>query len=104
MFAEMGNQLGAALDVARNEPDIARILEVTYYGRRIESLQHLAERPSARHVEPRWTSDRVVGALLILTNVETFESLNRHRSRNWQEIADRLYDLSAAFRTPPTLM
>jgi hypothetical protein len=36
--------------------------------------------------------------LVVLTNVETFESLNRYRSRSWQEIADRLFDLSAAFR------
>jgi hypothetical protein len=40
----------------------------------------------------------VVDALIVLTNVETFESLNRHRSRSWQKIADRLFDLSAAFR------
>jgi AcrR family transcriptional regulator len=99
MFAEMGSQLSAALDVARHEPDIAQILEVTYYGRRIESLEHLAGRlVDAGHVRPEWTNDQVVDALVILTNVETFESLNLHRSRNWHEIADRLYDLSAAFR------
>lgn len=103
MFAEMGNQLSAAIDVARHEPDIAQILEITYYGRRIESLRHLAGRlVDAGHVRPEWTNDQVVDALVILTNVETFESLNRHRSRSWQEIADRLYDLSAAFRTRPS--
>lgn len=100
MFAEMSTRLSAALDVARHEPDIARILEVTYYGRRIESLRHLAARlVDAGHVSPEWTNDQVVDALVVLTNVETFESLNRHRSRSWQEIADGLFDLSAAFRT-----
>ena len=102
MFAEMGNRLSAALDVARHEPDIARILDVTYYGRRIESLQHLAGRlVDSGHVRPEWTTDQVIDALVILTNVETFESLHRHRSRTWQEIADHLYELTAAFRTRP---
>jgi AcrR family transcriptional regulator len=99
MFAAMGTQLSAALDVARHEPDIAQILDVTYYGRRIESLQHLASRlVDEGNVNPEWTSDEVVDVLVVLTNVETFESLNRYRSRSWQEIADRLFDLSAAFR------
>ena len=90
----------AALDVARHEPDIAQILEVTYYGRRIDSLQHLAARlVDAGHIKPEWTHDQVVDALVVLTNVETFESLNQHRSRSWQEIADRLFDLTSAFRT-----
>jgi AcrR family transcriptional regulator len=100
MFAEMGTRLSAALDVARHEPEIAQILEVTYYGRRIDSLQQLTGRlVEGGHVKTEWTNDQVVDALVVLTNVETFESLNRHRSRSWQEIADRLFDLSAAFRT-----
>ena len=99
MFAEMGTRLSAALDVARHEPEVAQILEITYYGRRIDSLQHLARRlVEGGHVRTEWTNDQVVDVLVVLTNVETFESLNRHRSRNWQEIADRLFDLSAAFR------
>jgi AcrR family transcriptional regulator len=100
MFAEMGSRLSAALDVARHEPDIARILEITYYGRRIESLQLLTARlVDAGHINPEWTHDEVVDALVVLTNVETFESLNQHRSRTWQQISDRLFELSAAFRT-----
>ena len=99
MFAEMGTRLSTALDVARHEPEIAQILEVTYYGRRIESLAQLTARlVDAGHVKQEWTKDAVVDALVVLTNVETFESLNRHRSRSWQKIADRLFDLSAAFR------
>jgi AcrR family transcriptional regulator len=99
MFAEMGTRLSAALDVARQEPEVARILEITYYGRRIDSLQHLAGRlVEGGHIRSEWTNDQVVDVLVVLTNVETFESLNRHRSRRWQEIADRLFDLSAAFR------
>jgi AcrR family transcriptional regulator len=99
MFAEMGTRLSTALDVARHEPEIAQILEVTYYGRRIESLARLTARlTDAGHIKPEWTKDAVVDALIVLTNVETFESLNRHRSRSWQKIADRLFNLSAAFR------
>jgi hypothetical protein len=65
------------------------------------ALQHVGARVGlvdAGHVKQEWTKDAVVDALVVLTNVETFESLNRHRSRSWQKIADRLFDLSAAFR------
>jgi hypothetical protein len=90
----------AALDVARHEPDIAQILEVTYYGRRIDSLQQLTTRlADTGHIKPTWTRDQVVDTLIVLTNVETFESLNRHRARSWQQIADQLFDMSTAFRT-----
>jgi AcrR family transcriptional regulator len=102
MFAEMGNRLSVALDVARHEPEIAQILEATYYGRRIESLRHLAGRLiDAQLVTPTWTNEQVVDALLILTNVETFESLNQHRARGWHQIADRLFALCAAFLKQP---
>lgn len=98
MFAAMGNQLSLALDVARHEPEVAQILGTTYYGKRIESLQHLVGRlVDAGLVAPSWTNEQVVDTLLIFTNVETFESLHRHRSRSWSEIADRLFALSAAF-------
>lgn len=101
MFAEMGTGLSAALDAARTEPEIAKILDITYYGRRIESLQHLAGRlVDAGHVSAGWSSEKVVDALVVLTNVETFGSLHRHRSRSWQEIADALIELSNAFVDP----
>jgi AcrR family transcriptional regulator len=100
MFAAMGTRLTAALDVARHEPDIAQILEVTYYGRRIDSLQQLTARlVNAGRIKPEWTHDEVVDALLVLTNVETFQSLNQHRARSWQQVADRLFDMTTAFRT-----
>lgn len=99
MFAEMGSELSSALDVARHEPEIAQILEVTYWGRRIESLEHLSGRLArAGRIRAGWTSDQVVDALVVMTNVETYESLNQHRSRSWQDIADRLFALTAAFR------
>jgi hypothetical protein len=72
----------------------------TVSARRIDSLHQLASRLiDAGHVKPEWTHDQVVDALGVLTNVETFESLNRRRGRSWQQIADLLFDLSAVFRT-----
>ena len=70
------------------------------HGRRIDSLQRLTARLiDGGHIKPEWTHDQVVDALGVLTNVETFESLNRHRGRSWQQIADLLFEMSAAFRT-----
>jgi len=102
MFAQMGAALSTALDASRSEPEIAQVLEVTYFGRRIESLVHLAGRlVDAGRVRSGWTGEQIVDALVVLTNVETFESLNRHRSRSWEEIADTLWALSAAFVEAP---
>ena len=59
----------------------------------IELLRHDGER-SAR---AEWTKSQIVDALVVLTNVETFDSLSRHRARSWEQIADTLWTMSAAF-------
>jgi len=102
MFAEMGAALSTALDAARSEPEIAQVVEATYFGRRIESLEHLAGRLiDAGATRAGWTKTQIVDALVVLTNVETFESLNRHRARNSEQIAAALWALSAAFVEAP---
>ena len=102
MFAEMGAALSTALDVSRSEPEIARVLELTYFGRRIESIEHIAGRlVDAGRIRSGWTKNQIVDALVIFTNVETFESLNRHRSRSSDEIAELLIALSTSFLDIP---
>lgn len=102
MFAEMGESLSTALDVARFEPEIAGVLEITYFGRRIESLEHIAGRlVSDGRVNAGWTKDQIVDALIVLTNVETFDSLSKHRSRSWEEITETLFALSTSFLEAP---
>lgn len=102
MFAEMGAALSMALDAARSEPEIAQVLEVTYFGRRIESLDHLAGRLiDVGAARSDWTKAQIVDALIVLTNVETFESLSSRRARSWEQISDTLWALSAAFVEGP---
>ena len=100
MFSEVGDGL-RALDAARDEPEVAMILEVTYYGRRIESLQNLAARLAEQGaLNPGWTEAHAVDTLVVLTSVEVFEALTKHRGRSWTEVADRLVEMSTAFASP----
>lgn len=102
MLAEVGNGLRAAVEIARQHPDVAAVIEATYYGRRIESLEHLSLRlKDANMLAPGWSVDTVVDALMILTSVDTYESLTQHRDRTWRQTANRLFDMTAAFTTRP---
>lgn len=98
MLAEVGDGLRAAVEIARQDPDVAQVIETTYYGRRIESLQQLSERlADSNLLRPGWRTDTVVDALMVLTSVDTFESLTRHRGRTWRQTANRLSEMTAAF-------
>jgi len=97
MFAKVGEGL-RALDAARDEPAVAKILDLTYYGRRIESLQHLAARLRDEGVlKTGWTADEAVDALMVLTSAEVCEALTKHRGRTSNEAADRLIEMSTSF-------
>lgn len=98
LFAEIGEALRITLNVARDEPEVARILDVTYYGRRVESLEHLAGRLDEEGaLAPGWTSERATEALMILTNLETFETLTLRRGHSPIEAADVLVAMTQGF-------
>jgi AcrR family transcriptional regulator len=102
-MSEIGDTLQTSLEVARHEPEVAHILEIGYYGRRQQSLEHLAARlHKEQMLAPGWTSRRVVDALLVLTSVETFQTLTQQRGKSVRRAADILFDMASVFVTHPT--
>lgn len=98
LFSEIGDALRTTLNVARDEPEVARILDVTYYGRRVESLEHLAGRLDEEGaLAPGWTPERATEALMILTSIETFEALTERRGHSPEEAADVLIAMTRGF-------
>ena len=97
-FGEVGGILRAMIDVEREEPELAAVLALTYRGRRLESIRHLAERIAASdQVAPGWTASDIADALAILTGIETFETLTTRPSRTPESAADLLFAMSDAF-------
>jgi AcrR family transcriptional regulator len=101
-FGEVGGILRAMIDVEREEPELAAVLALTYRGRRLESIRHLAERIAASdQVAPGWTASEIADALAILTGIETFEALTTRPPRTPESAADLLFSMSRAFLLRP---
>lgn len=97
-LSEIGEALRATLHVAEDEPEVAHIVEVTYFGRRVESLRHLARRLDEEGaLGSGWSRERVVEALTILTGLESFEVLTRRRGHPPAAAADVLIAMTSAF-------
>lgn len=97
-FAEIGGGLRTTLNVAADEPEVAHIVDVTYFGRRVASLEQIAARLSDEGaLAAGWTRDRVVESLMILTSLEAFEVLTDRRGHSPDEAAAALIAMSDAF-------
>lgn len=98
LFTEVGEALRRTMEVARSEPEIAHIVEIGYFGRRVDSLKHLAQRLEAEGcLEPGWTSRSVVDTLMILTSLEAFETLTQRRGRTTDRAARSLWEMAQVF-------
>lgn len=97
-FAEIGRGLRATLNAATDEPEVAHIVDVTYFGRRVRSLEQLAGRLADEGaLAEGWTRDRVVETLMILTGLEAFEVLTDRRGHSPDEVAATLIAMTDAF-------
>lgn len=98
LFGEVGGVLRAMIDVEREEPEVAAVLAATYRGRRLESIRQLAERLAiSEHVAPGWTVSGIADALVILTSIESFESLTVQPPRTPDIAAAILFSMTSAF-------
>lgn len=98
LFAETGTILRAMIDVEREEAELAAVLDLTYRGRRLQSLRQLAQRIiDSPYVVAGWTVDAVTDALTVLTNIETYETIAIRSDRTPQEAADVLFDMTRSF-------
>ncbi len=98
MFAELGEMLPLAIELARSDPDMQAIVGATYHGRRHRAMERLAARIVREGVAaPGWTRGRIADALLLLTSYESFETLVNHRGRSVSAASDVLYRMAGAF-------
>jgi AcrR family transcriptional regulator len=102
LLAETGTILRAMLDVEREEPELAAALDVTYRGRRIQSVRELARRiVESPYAVEGWTVEKVADALTVLTAIETYETLADRSGRTPHEAAQLLFAMTSAFLRAP---
>lgn len=98
LLGEIGDALRYSLEVARSDPTVQELLDISYFGRRLHSLAELAQRlDDSGRLAPGWTQSRVVDALMVLTSLEAFDSLTRHRHRSPRRTADTLFAMAQSF-------
>ena len=101
LMTEIGDTIRTSLELARDDPDVEHLLDLTYFGRRRQSLEELSARlHNENALATGWTRQRVVDALMILTSLEAFETLTRRRSRSTRQAATILFEMSAVFLAP----
>lgn len=97
LMNEIGDTIRTSIEVARDEPEVAHLLDVTYYGRRKRSAQQLAKRLDDENVlAAGWSRQRAVDALMVLTSLEAFDTLIR-QGRSLRRAADTLFDMASVF-------
>lgn len=102
MFDQIGDALARCLEAARTNDLIGQLLDISYFGRRVDSMSRLARRlRDAGRLAPGWTQPRVADALIILTSLEAYETLTRHRARPTKQASDTLFAMAQAFLIEP---
>lgn len=98
LLGEVGDALRHSLEVARSDSTVRELLDISYFGRRLDSLGELARRlDESGLLAPGWTQDRAVDALMVLTSLEAFDSLTHRRNRSVRRAADTLFAMAHAF-------
>ena len=102
MFDQIGDALARCLEVARTDDDMRQLIDISYLGRRVESMSRLARRlHDAGRLAPGWTEARVADALVVLTSLEAYETLTRYRARPTGQASDTLFAMAQAFLLEP---
>src|SRR5687768_1240447 len=102
MFAQLGESLPIALQLARHDADMRGIVEATYHGRRHRAMEALAGRlVKEGAAAPGWPRRRIADALLVLSSHEAFSTLVEHRGYSVDRAADLLTDLADGFLDAP---
>lgn len=103
MFDQIGDTLALCLEVARTNDLMRQLIETSYRGRRVDSMVRLARRlHDAGRLAPGWTVPRVADALLVLTSLEAYDTLIRHRTRSTRQAGDTLIAMANAFLAEAT--
>lgn len=102
MFDQIGDALARCLEVARTNQAMRELIDLSYLGRRVESMTRLAGRlHDAGRLAPGWTRPQVTDALLVLTSIEAHQTLTQHRTRSTKRAAETLFGMARAFLAEP---
>lgn len=102
MFDQIGEALGRCLEVARTNELMRQLIDMSYLGRRVDSMSRLARRlHDAGRFAPGWTESQVADALVVLTSLEAYETLTHYRDRPTGQAADTLLAMARAFLIEP---
>jgi hypothetical protein len=67
------------------------VIEATYINARRAAIRELVDRlDNAHELTPRWSPERAVDALMVITSLEAFETLTEHGGLGLDEAADVL--------------
>lgn len=98
MFDQIGDALARCLEVARTDEAMRQLIDISYLGRRVESMTRLARRlADADLLAPGWTRPQVTDVLLVLTSIETHQTLTHHRGRTTKRAAETLLGMAKVF-------
>ena len=98
MFDQIGDALARCLEVARTNDLMRQLIEMSYLGRRVDSMVRLARRlHDGGRLAPGWTVPGVADTLLVLTSLEAYDTLTRHRGRSTKQAGDTLIAMTKAF-------
>jgi AcrR family transcriptional regulator len=95
-FHSVGPQGHAILKTASTDPDAATVIEATYINARRAAIRELVDRlDDAHELTPRWSPERAVDALMVITSLEAFETLTAHGRLGLDETAEVLADMAS---------
>lgn len=94
-LATIGDHGRTVLAAAMVDPDLAEVIDATYIAGRRHAITELVARiQEAGRLRGGWTSERAVASLMVLTSLESYETLVRHSGLTTTDAGSLLADLA----------
>lgn len=95
-FHDVGKEGRATFNAARADPDVAAVMQATYFSARRTAIDELVARLADEdELNPSWQPARAGDALMIITSLEAFETLTEHAGHELDKAGDLLADLAS---------
>jgi AcrR family transcriptional regulator len=100
-LAAIGPEGRTVLTAARNDPELGTVVDATYIAGRRAAIAELVQRlHEANRLRHDWTEDRAVAALMVITSLESFETLVTRHSWSTSEAGSMLAEMAAVVCMP----
>ncbi len=97
-LATIGDHGRTVLAAALGDPDLAEVIDATYIAGRRHAITELVARiQDAGRLRAGWTTKRTVASLMVLTSLESYETLVRHSGCTTTDAGTLLADIAAGF-------